>query len=408
MKCRFCRHELTHEFIELVNSPPSNSFLSSEELNEPEVFFPLKLFVCEKCFLVQIEEYKNSQEIFGDKYIYFSSFSKSWLDHAGRYVEMITARLGLNQESLVIEIASNDGYLLQYFAEKEIPCMGIEPAKATAEEASKKGVEVITEFFGLSLAKELAMQGRRADLLVGNNVLAHVPDINDFVHGLKIVLKDTGVITIEFPHLFQLVENNQFDTIYHEHFSYFSLFTVQKIFAAHGLEVFDVEELATHGGSLRIYAIHARGQSKGVRFKVADVLERERVAGMLELDYYRSFQDRANKVKHGLLSFLLEQKTAGKKVAGYGAAAKGNALLNYCGVKKDLMEFVVDASPYKQGKFLPGSHIPVVNERAIRKTKPDFVLILPWNIKEEIMHQLEYIRGWGGRFVVSVPQLTII
>ena len=407
MKCRFCQHELTHEFIDLVNSPPSNSFLSPEELNKPEVFYPLRLFVCEKCFLVQIDEYKGSEEIFSEKYAYFSSFSSTWLEHARQYVEMITPRLGLNKEAFVVEIGANDGYLLQYFKEKNIPCLGIEPAKRTAEVAREKGIEVITEFFGVRLAEKLRKQGRQADLVVGNNVLAHVPDINDFVKSLKILLKKNAVATFEFPHLMRLVEENQFDTIYHEHFSYLSFHTVSRIFSEHGLVLFDVDELPTHGGSLRIYAGHQEDRSKELSPNVKALYEKESVAGMGSLSYYLDFQDKANKVKYELLSFLLAQKREGKKVVAYGAAAKGNTVLNYCGIKKDLILFVVDASPYKQGKFLPGSHIPITAEEEIRKAKPDYVLILPWNIKDEIMEQLSYIRDWGGKFVVSVPAALI-
>ena len=407
MKCRFCQHELTHEFIDLVNSPPSNSFLSPEELNKPEVFYPLRLFVCEKCFLVQIDEYKRSEEIFSEKYAYFSSFSSTWLEHARQYVEMITPRLGLNKEAFVVEIGANDGYLLQYFKEKNIPCLGIEPAKSTADVARDKGIEVVTEFFGTKLAERLVIEGRKADLIVGNNVLAHVPDINDFVKGLKMLLGKDGVITLEFPHLMRLIEENQFDTIYHEHFSYYSFHTVNQIFSEHGLVLFDVDELPTHGGSLRIYAGHQEDRSKELSAKVEALNGKESAAGISELSYYLGFQDKANKVKYELLSFLLAQKREGKKVVAYGAAAKGNTLLNYCGIKKDLIEFVVDASPHKQGKFLPGSHIPVVAEGEIRKVKPDFVLILPWNIQAEILQQLTYIRDWGGKFVVSVPAALI-
>jgi SAM-dependent methyltransferase len=398
---------LTHEFIDLVNSPPSNSFLSLEELNQPEVFYPLKLFVCDNCFLVQIDEYKKSAEIFSDKYAYFSSFSSTWLEHARQYVEMITPRLGLNKESFVIEIGSNDGYLLQYFKEKNIPCLGIEPAKRTAEVARDKGIEVITEFFGVRLAEKLTKQGRQADLVVGNNVLAHVPDINDFVKSLKILLKKNAVATFEFPHLMRLVEENQFDTIYHEHFSYLSFHTVSRIFSEYGLVLFDVDELPTHGGSLRIYAGHQDDRSKELSANVEALYEKESAAGMGDLSYYLGFQDKADKVKYELLSFLLAQKREGKKVIAYGAAAKGNTLLNYCGIKKDLIEFVVDASPHKQGNFLPGSHVPIVNEDRIRELKPEYVIILPWNIKDEIMEQLSYIRDWGGKFVVSVPAALI-
>ena len=407
MKCRFCNNPLTHEFIDLVNAPPSNSFLTKEQLNEPEVFYPLKLFVCDKCFLVQIDEYKKLDDIFNQDYAYFSSFSTSWLDHAKKYVDMIANRLGLSATSHVMEIASNDGYLLQYFKEKQIPCLGIEPSANTAQAAREKGVETLEEFFRADLAEKLSQKGKKADLIIGNNVLAHVPDINDFVKGLKIALKSGGVITMEFPHLMRLIEENQFDTIYHEHFSYLSFHTVGCIFAKHGLVLFDVEELITHGGSLRIYARHDEDESKSVTPNVADLLEKEAARGMQKLDYYLDFQQKADKVKYELLSFLIEQKRQGKKVVAYGAAAKGNTLLNYCGVKKDLIEFVVDVSPYKQGKFLPGSHIPVVAEKEIKITKPDYVLILPWNIKDEIMNQLNYIRNWGGKFVVAVPKLKV-
>ena len=408
MKCRFCKNELTHEFIDLVNSPPSNSFLSIEELNEPEVFYPLKLFVCDKCFLVQIDEYKKSEEIFSHKYAYFSSFSDTWLTHARKYVEMITARVGLNKEAFVVEIGSNDGYLLQYFKERNIPCLGIEPAKNTADVARDKGIEVITEFFDVKLAERLVKEGRKADLIVGNNVLAHVPDINNFVKGLKILLEKDGVITLEFPHLMRLVEENQFDTIYHEHFSYLSFHTVTRIFSEQGLVLFDADEVPTHGGSLRIYVGHQEDRAKKISPNVDALYKKESAAGMGDLSYYLNFQDKANKVKYKLLSFLLTKRREGKKVVAYGAAAKGNTLLNYCGIKKDLIQFVVDASPHKQGKFLPGSHIPVVSEDLLRKTRPDFALILPWNIKNEIMGQLEYIRKWSGHFVIPIPELVIV
>ena len=408
MKCRFCQHELTYEFIDLVNSPPSNSFLSIEELNDPEVFYPLKLFVCEKCFLVQIDEYKKSEKIFSDKYVYFSSFSKSWLEHARQYVDMIIARQGLNKESFVIEIGSNDGYLLQYFRAENVPCLGIEPAKSTAEVARNKGIEVVSEFFGVDLAERLAKHGKKANLVVGNNVLAHVPDINDFVKGLKILLKRNGVITLEFPHLMRLVEENQFDTIYHEHFSYLSFYTVDRIFSKHALTLFDVEEIPTHGGSLRIYARHQDNASKEISPNVVVLHEKESSAGMRDLSYYGDFQEKANKVKHDLLTFLLAQKREGNKVVAYGAAAKGSTLLNYCGIKKDLIQFVVDASPHKQGKFLPGSHLPVVKEVRIKELRPEYVIILPWNIKDEIMEQLRYIRDWGGKFVIPISEVTIL
>jgi len=323
-------------------------------------------------------------------------------------VETITPRLGLNHESLVVEIGSNDGYLLQYFKEKNIPCFGIEPAKSTADAARDKGIEVITEFFGTELAERLVRKGRKADLIVGNNVLAHVPDINNFVEGLKVLLEKNGVITLEFPHLMRLIEENQFDTIYHEHFSYLSFHTVTRIFSKHGLVLFDVDELPTHGGSLRIYAVHQEDRSKVLSPNVEDLHEKESAASMGDLSYYLGFQDKANKVKYELLSFLLTQKQDGKKVVAYGAAAKGNTLLNYCGIKKDLIAFVVDASPHKQGKFLPGSHIPVVAEGEIKRVKPDFVLIFPWNIQAEILEQLKYIREWGGNFLLPIPEPTVV
>jgi len=409
MKCRFCQNELQHEFIDLVNSPPANSLLTKAQLNEPEVFYPLKIFVCEKCFLVQTDEYKQAGEIFSEDYVYFSSFSSSWLAHAKSYVAEMTERFGFDGNSLVIEIASNDGYLLQYFLEKKVPVLGIEPTTNTAAVAREKGIETITEFFGRDFAqKELAAKHRQADLLIGNNVLAHVPDIMDFVAGMKIALKPQGVITMEFPHLLQLIEQSQFDTIYHEHFSYLSFFTVKNIFAHHGLDMFDVEELPTHGGSLRLFAKHAEDDTKATSPRVAALLEKEAKTGLQQLDYYLHFQEKVMAVKLGLLDFLSKAKKEGKKVIAYGAAAKGNTLLNYCGVKNDLIAFAVDANPHKQNKFLPASHIPVVGKEAIREFQPDYVLILPWNIKEEIMQQLAYAREWGARFVIPIPELQVL
>jgi len=408
MNCRFCGNTLSHEFIDLVNAPPSNAFLTREQLNEPEMFYPLKLFVCNVCFLVQIDEYKKSNDIFNDEYAYFSSFSTTWLAHAKNYTEMMIEKFGYGQNSQIVEIASNDGYLLQYFQEKGIPSFGIEPSQGTADAAKERGIETIVDFFGTGLARSLSAQGRRADLLIGNNVLAHVPDINDFVSGLKILLKDQGIITMEFPHLMRLIEQNQFDTIYHEHFSYLSFTTVRDIFASHGLTIFDVEELCTHGGSLRIYARHTEEPFPLVTSRATALIDQEKEAGLRDLEYYRDFQDRANQVKYGLLDFLVQQKRYGKTVAAYGAAAKGNTLLNYCGIKSDLIPFVVDVSSYKQGKYLPGSHIPVVKEHLIKDLRPDYILILPWNIKDEIIAQLNYIRRWGGKFVLPVPNVEII
>jgi 2-polyprenyl-3-methyl-5-hydroxy-6-metoxy-1,4-benzoquinol methylase len=408
MNCRFDKLPLTQEFIDLGFSPPSNSFLKTEQLNEPETHFPLKLYVSERTFLVQLDEYKKADEIFSEDYVYFSSFSTSWLAHSKNYVEKMINRFGFDQNSQIIEIASNDGYLLQYFQEKNVPVLGIEPTLSTAKVAREKGIESWTEFFGVELANKLVAQNRQADLLLGNNVLAHVPNLNDFVGGMKIALKPQGVITMEFPHLMQLIENNQFDTIYHEHFSYLSFLTVKQIFEKHGLVMFDVEEIPTHGGSLRIYAKHNTDNSKEISANVQQLLNKEITKGMNTLAYYKGFQEKTDKVKYDFLSFLLEQKKLGKKVAAYGAAAKGNTLLNYCGIRKDLINFVVDLSPHKQGRFLPASHIPVVNEQILKNEKPDFVVIFPWNIQEEIMKQLSYIREWGGKFVVAVPKLEVI
>lgn len=408
MLCRFCNTELTHIFIDLISSPASNSFLTKEQLNEPEVFFPLKVYTCHNCFLVQIDEYKKSGDIFDDKYVYFSSFSTSWLAHAKKYTEKMIDRFGFGTQSQVIEIASNDGYLLQYFQQKNIPVLGIEPTANTAKVAESKGIKSITEFFGTDLAKRLAPKGVKADLLLGNNVLAHVPDIVDFVKGMKLILKNDGVITMEFPHLMQLIDNNQFDTIYHEHFSYLSFSTVRNIFAAQGLELFDVEEIPTHGGSLRIYGKHEGDDSKLISENVSILLEKEIEKGINNLSYYKGFQKKALNVKLAFNDFLIQQKKLDKKVAGYGAAAKGNTLLNYCGIKNDQVEYVVDANPQKQNKWLPASHIPVVSEPFLQKSKPDYVIIFPWNLKDEIVAQLSYIKDWGGKFVVPIPELEII
>jgi hypothetical protein len=407
MTCRFCNAELEHVFIDLINSPASNSFLTDEQLNEPETFYPLKVFTCHSCFLVQVDEYKKSDDIFNSEYVYFSSYSTSWLQHAKNYTQLMTERFGFNSQSCVVEVASNDGYLLQYFLEKKIPVLGIEPTKNTAAVAIQKGIDTITAFFGAKLAKELATKGTRADLLLGNNVLAHVPDIVDFTKGLKILLAPAGVVTMEFPHLVQLIDNNQFDTIYHEHFSYLSFYTVKKIFESQGLELFDVEELSTHGGSLRIYAKHKEDISKAISPQVAALLDKEMAKGINQLKYYSAFQQKAGKVKLDLLEFLVQQKKNNKSVTAYGAAAKGNTLLNFCGVKNDLIRFVVDANPHKQGKYLPASHIPVVNEQVLKDSKPDYVIILPWNLEHEIKKQLAYIQDWGGRFVLPIPGVRI-
>jgi SAM-dependent methyltransferase len=408
MKCRFCGSEVKDIFIDLGFSPPSNSFLSEERLTQPEVYYPLKVFVCANCFLVQIDEYKKSAEIFNDTYVYFSSMSTTWLKHCEAYVVDIVSRLGLDPSSLVVEIAANDGYLLRYFVERAIPCIGIEPAASTAEAARARGIHIVQEFFGVSLAERLLGEGRAADLIIANNVLAHVPDINDFVAGFKCLLKPTGTITVEFPHLMRLVENTEFDTIYHEHYSYLSLLTVRSIFETHGLRVYDVEELTTHGGSLRVYATHEENSAlRDARGAVESLVSREEAAGMKSMGYYRGFQNRVAKVKLDFLSFLVGARLAGKSVAAYGAAAKGNTFLNFCGIKSDLIDFVVDASTSKQGKFLPGSHVPVTTEDALRKRKPDYIIILPWNLEEEITKQLSYTRQWGAMFVVAVPHLEV-
>lgn len=409
MECRFCKAALENVFIDLINSPASNSFLTAEQLNEPETYYPLKVYTCNNCFLVQVDEYKKSDAIFDSNYVYFSSYSTSWLKHASDYADKMTERFGYNANSQVIEIASNDGYLLQYFLQKGIKVMGIEPTANTAEVAIGKGIKTIVEFFGVELADRLRNHWDvKADLLLGNNVLAHVPDIIDFVGGMKIILADEGVITMEFPHLMQLVDNNQFDTIYHEHFSYLSFYTAKQIFESQGLEMFDVEEIPTHGGSLRIYAKHKEDSSKAISENVFNLIKKETDKGLNGLPYYDNFQQKALKVKLDLLEFLINQKKAGKKVAGYGAAAKGNTLLNYCGIKNDLIDFVVDANPHKQDKFLPASHIPVMNEEFLKAAKPDFVIILPWNLKEEITQQLSYIGDWGGKFVIPIPSLQIL
>lgn len=408
MNCRFCNNTLTNEFIDLINSPASNSFLKKEQLNEPETFYPLKVFVCDNCFLVQVDEYQKSDDIFNGDYAYFSSYSTSWLAHAKNYTLAMIDRFGFNEKSKVIEIASNDGYLLQYFKEKNVPVLGVEPTKNTAEVAISKGIETVTEFFGTGFAQTLVSKGIKADLLLGNNVLAHVPDINDFVGGMKIALNTEGVITMEFPHLMQLVENNQFDTIYHEHFSYLSFHTVKQIFESKGLEMFDVEEIPTHGGSLRIFAKHKEDTTKSISVNVNKLIAKEHNKGINNLSYYKSFQERAEKIKFDLLTFLIEQKKLGKKVAAYGAAAKGNTLLNYCGIKNDLIAFVVDANPHKQDKYLPASHIPVVKEEVLKIEKPDYVIIFPWNLTSEITVQLNYIKDWDAQFVVAIPNVRIL
>lgn len=406
MKCRFCATPLHDVFLDLGSAPPSNAFLTEDNLNSPETWFPLKLFTCSNCRLVQVDEVQSHAALFAPDYVYHSSFSRSWLAHAERYVEQAAARLNLGHDSLVMEIASNDGYLLQYLAARGIPCVGIEPTTGTANMARQKGIETLERFFDRDFAAEFVRERRAADLIVANNVLAHVPNINDFIAGLAAALAAKGTITVEFPHLMELVAKRQFDTIYHEHFSYFSFHTVRQIFAAHGLKIWDVEQLSTHGGSLRLWAAHAN--SRQVETSAVPALLRiEADASMHDSAYYQGFQAQADAVKDDCLGFLLEQRRAGHRVAGYGAAAKGNTLLNYAGVRPDLLPYVVDASPHKQGHWLPGSRIPVVAESRLREERPDFVLILPWNLREEIMAQLSYIREWGGQFVTFVPSLRV-
>jgi 2-polyprenyl-3-methyl-5-hydroxy-6-metoxy-1,4-benzoquinol methylase len=408
MHCRHCKQPLHHEFADLIASPPANSFLTAEQLLEPETYYPLKLYVCSGCYLVQVDEHKKAEDIFDSNYVYFSSYSKSWLAHAKQYVDMMVERFGYHEQSFVIEVASNDGYLLQYFKEKNVPVLGIEPTRNTAAVAALKGIPSLNEYFGSALARQLSEQKKKANLIVGNNVLAHVPDIDDFVEGLKIALRRNGVITLEFPHLLRLVEECQFDTIYHEHFSYLSFTTVKHVFESHGLQLFDVEELPTHGGSLRIFAKHKKDAGKAVSPRVTELLTREEALGITTMAYYRQFQARMDEIKYNFLDFLMSRKRNNQKVIGYGAAAKGNTLLNYCGVMgNDLIRFVVDASPYKQNKFLPGSHIPVYSEDHLRAYQPDYVIIFPWNLKKEITEQLAYIREWGGKFVTVVPQLQV-
>ena len=387
-------------------SPLCESFLGADELNEMERFYPLTAWVCERCFLVQLEEYVTGEEIFSD-YAYFSSFSDSWVSHAKQYVDQMMDQLGLTGRNRVVEIASNDGYLLQFFVERGIPALGIEPAANVARAAESKGVPTIVRFFGADTARDLLADLHGADLIVGNNVLAQVPDLNDFVAGLKILLTPSGVITIEFPHLLRTIEGNQFDQIYHEHFSYFSLYAVERIFAAHHLLIFDVEELPTHGGSLRIYARHSEDTTKEVTDRLVELRAREADAGVATLGYYQDFESRVRATKRELLQFLIEARGAGKRVVGYGAPGKGNTLLNYCGIRTDFVEFTVDRNPHKQGKFLPGTHIPIFPPERLWDAQPDYVLILPWNLKNEIMNQLDGIRQWGGQFVVPIPEVTV-
>ena len=407
MECRFCNKPLTHLFLSLGSFPLSNSFLTKEQLYQREVFYPLEVFVCDSCFLVQLQEYETPENIFSD-YAYFSSYSDTWLKHAKTYSEDMIRLFRFDRNSFVVEIASNDGYLLQYFSERGIPVLGIEPARNVAEVARKKGIPTETLFFGTETAKQLASEGKRADLLLGNNVLAHVPNLNDFVMGLKILLNPHGAITMEFPHLMRLMEETQFDTIYHEHFSYFSFLTVERIFHTHGLALFDVEELPTHGGSLRIYARHTEDTTQPITERVSRLRQKEMKAGFGDIHHYLDFQEKVKTIKQDILKFLIRTKEEGKRVVGYGAPAKGNTLLNYCGIRSDFIDYTVDRNPYKQGRFLPGSHIPIKEPNKVKETKPDYLFILPWNLKDEIMEQMAFIRQWGGKFVIPIPKIEVI
>lgn len=407
MKCRHCNSSLEHVFADLGTSPPSNSYLRDDQLNKPELFYPLRVKVCESCWLVQAEDFTNREEFFSNDYAYFSSFSTTWLIHAKEYVQKMTERFKLGKDSFVVEVASNDGYLLQFFKDILVPCLGIEPTKSTADAATIKGIPTLQDFFGRKLADSLARENKKADLTAANNVLAHVPDINDFIGGFSILLKDTGVATFEFPHLLQLVNHTQFDTIYHEHYSYLSLLAVQKIFLENGLEVFDVEELPTHGGSLRVFAQKKNIGKQPISTRVTELLREEKSASIDSIKFYQGFQDKINTAKNRMLEFLIKANQDKSLVIGYGAAAKGNTFLNYAGIRSDLISFVVDKNPHKQNKFLPGSRIPIYNEQMIKDKKPNFVVIFPWNLKTEISNQLSYIREWGGKFVVAIPELEV-
>lgn len=407
MRCRHCNHPLIHKMVDLGYAPPSNALRKKEDLERPELSYPLRVYVCDSCWLVQTEDYVGSETLFPPDYVYFSSISATWLNHAERYTEKIIDLLGLNHENFVIEIASNDGYLLKNFVKKDIPCLGIEPAEQVAEVAERQGIRVLKRFFNSELAEELAQKGQKADLIIGNNVYAHVPDINDFTLGLKRALKPEGTLTLEFPHLLKLIQFVQFDTIYHEHYSYLSLHTVQRIFEKAGLKIWDVEELPTHGGSLRVYGCH-REDMREENDAVTYLLEEEKKEGLQNLETYLEFQDKVNRIKNMFLMFLITSNEQGKKLAGYGAAAKAATLINYAGVKPDLIPYICDAAPSKQGKYLPGSHIPIMHPSVFKEKKPDTVIIFPWNIAQEIAEQHKYITEWGGGFVTMVPEITTI
>jgi 2-polyprenyl-3-methyl-5-hydroxy-6-metoxy-1,4-benzoquinol methylase len=407
VNCRFCNKPLTNIFVDLDTSPLSNAFIKKERITESEKKYPLCAYVCDNCFLVQLDEFEKPENIFED-YAYFSSYSSTWLEHAKNYVNMMIAKFNFDDKNLIIEIASNDGYLLQFFKEKNIPSLGIEPAVNVAKVAKEKGIPTITKFFSINTANELKKDNKNADLIIGNNVLAHVPNLNDFIQGLKILLKSTGIITLEFPHILQLIQKNQFDTIYHEHFSYFSLLTVEKIFLFHGLTIFDVDEIPTHGGSLRIYIKHSENKNISIHERVSILLGKEKGEGLENISTYTNFIKSVNEIKKQLQEFVNDAKNSGKKIVCYGAAAKGNTLLNYCKIGNNFIDYVVDQNPHKQGLFLPGTHIPIKNPDEIKKTKPDYLIIIPWNLKNEIMEEMKIIRNWGGKFVIPIPEVTIL
>ena len=405
-RCRFCETPLRQTLVDLGMSPLCESYVGADQLNQMEPFYPLRVYVCERCYLAQLEEYVSPEAIFTE-YAYFSSYADSWLRHAKSYTDIMVERFGIGPASLVIELASNDGYLLQYFVEKGVPVLGIEPARNVAKVAIEKGIPTLIEFFGEKMAERLASEGKTGDLILGNNVLAQVPALNDFVRGMKVLLKPRGIITLEFPHLVRLMEKNQFDTIYHEHFSYFSFLAAEKIFATHGLTLFDVDELPTHGGSLRIYARHAEDTTHAVTSRVKELRTQEEAAGLTQMRTYDAFSEKVKETKRKLLEFLIKVKREGKTVCGYGAPGKGNTLLNYCGIRTDFLDYTVDRNPYKQGKFTPGTHIPILSPDRIRETRPDYLFILPWNFKDEIIGQMSYIRDWGGRFIVPIPEVRV-
>ena len=406
--CRFCDSQLSQIFVDLGLSPLCQTQIRPDQLNHGEAYYPLRVFVCGTCFLVQLDEYVSPDVIFSEDYPYFSSYSDSWVKHAKDYVDKMVTDFGIGKDSFVVEIASNDGYLLQHFLSAGVPCLGIEPAESVAQAAREKGIETISRFFGEGTAADISRQYRKADLVLGNNVLAHVPNLNDFVSGLRALLSDDGIITMEFPHLMRLIQENQFDTIYHEHFSYFSFSTVSRVFAQHGLKIFDVEELRTHGGSLRIYAAHMDAGSRELSARAAELLEREKSMGFETVEFYTHFEERVRETKRAMLKFLIDAKRRGKSIVGYGAPGKGNTLLNYCGIREDFLDYTVDRNPHKQGTYTPGARIPILDPSVISQTKPDYILILPWNLRKEITESMAHVKEWGCKFVVPIPTVEVL